>query len=163
MPSQVGKQPVEAEVVQQAVALEMDCISALTAAAERADDAATQRSFTRIAADCEAHVRAWQTRLLALDSPPGKANRTTSWLNRVKVQILAPFGERAIAFAVTNNPEDCMEAYERVAGRADLQAPTRALASQMLQDAALHKALIDEVRHPGAGRTQAPPASKEAP
>ncbi len=146
MPSDVGKQAMEVEVVQHAVALELDCVAALTEAADRTDDAATHASFARLATECEAHVRAWQERLRALGSAPGKPNRATAWLNRVKVQIVAPFGRRAIAFAVTNNPADCLTAYERVSAREDLPQPTRDLATQMLRDATQQRAAIRTVR-----------------
>ena len=146
MPSDVGKQTTEVAVVQQAVALEMDCIAALSEAADRTNDATTHESFARIAAECEEHVRAWQERLQTLGGPPGKANRTTAWLNRIKVQIVAPFGHRAIAYAVTNNPADCMTAYKRVAARDDLAQPTRQMASQMLRDATLQQAMIRKAR-----------------
>ena len=146
MPSDVGKQAMEVEVVQHAVALELDCVAALTEAADRTDDAATHASFVRLAAECEEHVRAWQERLRALGSPPGKPNRATAWLNRIKVQVVAPFGRKAIAFAITNNPADCVTAYERVSARDDLTQPTRDLASQMLRDATQQRATIRRAR-----------------
>ena len=98
MPSDVGQQATEVEVIQHAVALELDCVTALTEAADRAGDTATQASFARLASECENHVRAWQDRLHVLGSPPGKANRATAWLNRIKVQVVAPVWAQSYRF-----------------------------------------------------------------
>ncbi len=134
----------------------MDCVAALTEAAGRTSDAGGHEAFARIAAECQNHVRAWQERLHTLGNAPGKPNRATAWLNRTKVQILAPFGRRAIAFAVTSNPANCMTVYKRVAQRVDMQQPTRDLASQMLHDATFQSEAIRnarQARHPRCART----------
>ena len=147
MPSDVGKQAQEVDVVQHAVALELDCVAAFTEAAERTEGDAEHEHFANLAAECVEHARVWQKRLADLGGNSATPNRVSSWLNRFKVQVVAPFGRKAIAFVVTNNPADCITAYNRVRHRKDLTEATREIASKMLDDASMQSETVRKVRH----------------
>ena len=147
MPSDVGKQAQEIDVIQHAVALELDCVASFTEAAERIEGGAEHEGFTRLAAECVEHARTWQQRLRELGGAAAAPNRVSTWLNRMKVQVVAPFGRKAIAFAVTNNPADCITAYNRVRLREDLPVITRELASQMLDDASTQREVVRKARY----------------
>lgn len=140
MVSIVGEQGSEGDIVEQAVALEHDCVAAYTQALGQLRDAALRRGIEGLIVDHRARLPRLQERLRQLSLPEAGRNPVTHVLNRGKVELSALLGrDRAIIAAITNNADDTALAYGQVAARVELSAPTRALFADFQQEAQRHQ------------------------
>lgn len=147
MPTTVGLQKKEVDVVTQAVKLELDCVGAYREAARVVQDKAAADTFEIMAKACQQHVDVWQEQLQVLGAPSASKSTVSEALNRYKVKVAQAFGLCGVARAVKNNPQDGTTAYKRVSKREDLSAPTRSIAAGFLRHAEQHLLWIEAMLH----------------
>ena len=143
MPSIVGEQGSEADILEQAVKLEQDCLAAYTQAMQRLKDAQLSGEIGRLVADHRARLARLQRRLAETAMGQPSPNPLTAALNRGKVELGRLLGDRAILLAVRNNADDTALAYGQVAERVELSEPTRQMFRDMHQEARRHQAWFE--------------------